>query len=118
MRHTLILILMILSFASCEKEEIELTGQLKVNFLSNSGKEIEPFTFIIYPYEVVLIEDRTKWGSNIIGGRTDAKGVFLSKPLNSGNYVAVYFNINRSSEFIMSFQIIAGETVEFNHYID
>jgi hypothetical protein len=119
MKKALILIFMILSFVSCKNEEIELTGQLKVNFLSHSGKEIKPFTFYIYPHEAVLIEDRTKWGSNIMGGRTDAKGVFLSEPLNSGNYVAVYYNsTDPSSELTMSFQIIAGEIVEFKHYID
>lgn len=97
-----LIIVLLAVMSSCGKEEVVLTGKLRVTCVNPS----EYYEFYISPAEntlVTLIDHLT----------LDNKGT-LTYELNAGNYVLKGSGFSSSSYIDHGFQIKAGETTEIN----
>lgn len=111
--------LLIAGVSSCNKEEIEPWGHLKVVFTGPNEEDKEGHLVRIFPYEVSLTEDKTKWRI-ITVGRTDEEGIYFSEPLNPGNYVTIisYPPDPTVGMDTISFQINAGKVKELTFFVN
>lgn len=112
MKKVFLYMLLIVGVSSCNKEEIEPWDHLKVTF-TGPNEDKEGRLVRIFPYEVSLMEDKTKWRI-ITGGRTNEEGIYFSEPLNPGNYVTIISSLPDITIGLdtISFQINAGKVKE------
>ncbi len=97
-----LIILLLAVLSSCVKEDVVLTGKLKVTYVNH------PAVYYVYisPAENTLVE---LTGSMIF----DNKGE-INYELNAGNYVLYGYGENSTGSLSRGFQIKAGETTEIN----
>lgn len=98
---TLFIVLLI----GCNKDEIDYTGDLEVQFVNNSGNysKVNPNVYFIEYLEVPLF-------MNI---EISSKGYMSAKNINFGNYILEYhkeIGVNSYSVVKKPFQISVGET--------
>lgn len=86
--------------SSCGKEEVVLTGELKVTYYNHPAD----FTLSISPTDNTSVD--------IVTGLLFGNSGTLTYELNIGNYVLHGFSITSYTHFDKGFQIKAGETTE------
>jgi ABC-type oligopeptide transport system substrate-binding subunit len=96
-----LIIVLLAVMSSCGKEEVVLTGKLKVTYYNHSTN----FSMIIRPAENTSV--------NIVDNLKFATGAgTLTYELNAGNYVLIAGGDNFTGANSTGFQIKAGETTE------
>jgi hypothetical protein len=97
-----LIIVLLAVMSSCGKEEVVLTGKLKVTYVNH------PAVYYVYisPAENTLVQ--------LTGSMTfDNKGE-INYELNAGNYVLDGYGANSTGSFSKGFQIKAGETTQIS----
>ena len=97
-----LLIVLLVIMASCGKEEVVLTGKLKVTYYNHPAD----FTITISPTENTSVD--------IVNNLLIGNNGTLTYELNAGNYLMRGSSVTSYFYTSKGFQIRAGETTEIN----